>query len=60
MAALRRDDWLFAVHRFFTWKPRVEDYDECGWSVWWLWFEVARVSIPPGYEHIGGQLRPTA
>lgn len=42
----RPGNWLFAIHPCFTLKPNIEDYDECGWAVWWLWFEVAHVSLP--------------
>jgi hypothetical protein len=39
----RPGPWLFAAHPFFTWRPRACVYPGRGWSVWWLWFEIARV-----------------
>lgn len=40
----RPGPWLFAIHPFFTWRLRVERHLGHGLSVWWLWFEVARVT----------------
>jgi hypothetical protein len=39
----RTGPWLLAIHDIFSWRPRVSLYVGRGWSVWWLWFEVARV-----------------
>jgi hypothetical protein len=32
-----------AAHSTFTWKPRLCRWPGPGWSIWWLWFEVASV-----------------
>jgi hypothetical protein len=54
MSAIRRGPWLFAVHRCFTWKPWLDRPTEGeralgieGFSLWWLWFEVARMTVKP-------------
>jgi hypothetical protein len=38
---------FFAAHRLFTLKPRLCRYGEQGWSLWWLWFEVANIAKQP-------------
>jgi hypothetical protein len=35
--------WLFAFYPFvLRWLPSRERHPDGGWTVWWLWFEVAR------------------
>lgn len=48
----RPGNWLLAVHRLFTLRPRLSLHRPpadaaTGWSVWWLWFEVAHVRPLP-------------
>ena len=47
--AKRFGPWLFAAHMTIgpTWKPRLDRWPGEGWSLWWLWFEVACVKPPP-------------
>lgn len=33
--------WLFAIHPFFTALPNSERFPDGGFTVWWLWFEIA-------------------
>lgn len=40
----RPGPWLFAVHPFFTARPKLCLYPRRGWSLWWLCFEVACVN----------------
>lgn len=36
----RPGNWLFGVHPFFAWRPRIESArGYC--SLWWLWFELS-------------------
>ena len=34
---------FFAKHRMFTLTPRMCFWPDRGWSLWWLWFEVAKI-----------------
>lgn len=53
--AHRIGPWLFAWHRTIgmTWKPRLDLWPDQGWSLWWLWFEVARVVVAPTPSEAG-------